>query len=383
MTPRVLFYRRLRYEWKFQFRVFKTVIDWTVALYLVLPAIALIVYQYYEWWRAAPFWLAMMPAELFLLALVLFVWASPVRLFIAEGDQLFLLQRRHWIETLCALGIGYTVLTFVGTSLLFFTVLGPLAIISGRFALDDVWLLIPFTVLAKINVGVIRQFLQLRFHGWRGLGVKFGLFLVLAYLFLTFAGRMLADFKLYAAILAVLAVGAIGLSYVRVKHRGDFYADVERETSERLKYASLVIGLSGIKIRKRKKGKARPWLFPNSGNIFRKRTAVNALVELGIKSFWRSRQRVAQYFQLLGVMLLVIAAFPLNLKWLVWLIFGYIFSRFVDSFWAEVTGVESFALIRWKDEDQFNARQKFVLMMTLPAMAVMAAFANLSYIYPI
>ena len=41
MSPGKLFAKRLFAELKFQFSIWRTTIDWTVALYIVLPAIAL------------------------------------------------------------------------------------------------------------------------------------------------------------------------------------------------------------------------------------------------------------------------------------------------------------------------------------------------------
>lgn len=49
MTGRALFFQRLFHYWRYQWKVFQTVIDWTVALYIVLPAAAFAVYQYADW----------------------------------------------------------------------------------------------------------------------------------------------------------------------------------------------------------------------------------------------------------------------------------------------------------------------------------------------
>ncbi len=53
MTPRDLFKRRLLEEWRFQYRVWRTVLDWTVILYLGIPALVFLWIQYRSGWGRA------------------------------------------------------------------------------------------------------------------------------------------------------------------------------------------------------------------------------------------------------------------------------------------------------------------------------------------
>lgn len=45
ITPAKLFKKRIVSDWKFQYKVWRMAIDWTVALYIVIPAIILGIYQ--------------------------------------------------------------------------------------------------------------------------------------------------------------------------------------------------------------------------------------------------------------------------------------------------------------------------------------------------
>lgn len=48
MNGRSLFFRRLLDYYRYQFKVLHAVIDWTVALYIVLPALAFVIYHYID-----------------------------------------------------------------------------------------------------------------------------------------------------------------------------------------------------------------------------------------------------------------------------------------------------------------------------------------------
>ncbi|XBO85732.1 ABC transporter permease [Bacillus licheniformis] len=94
MSGRSLFFSRLKADCLYQLRIIKLVIDWTVALYIVLPAAGIGVYQYIKWLNGGSFhngW----QAGLIVLAPAVFTLFGSVRTFLMEADQLYLLQKRH------------------------------------------------------------------------------------------------------------------------------------------------------------------------------------------------------------------------------------------------------------------------------------------------
>src|SRR5690554_7326474 len=105
-----LFYRRLWSNWKFQYGVLRTVVDWVTALYFFIPALAVVVYQYYTWWHAVPSW--MDGVSFSLIAIILSIYASTgaIRLFILDADQLFLVQRHRYYRSMMKLGMMYTII---------------------------------------------------------------------------------------------------------------------------------------------------------------------------------------------------------------------------------------------------------------------------------
>ncbi|WXB83231.1 ABC transporter permease [Bacillus subtilis subsp. subtilis] len=129
MNGRTLFFRRLFDYYKYQFKVLHAVIDWTVALYIVLPAIAFVIYQYidlmngrgllYEWSEVAEWrWLYAV--------CVLIMFTGSIRTFLMEADKVFLLQKKEIIYQLKRYALLYSFLATLAKWLLLFFIVLPL-----------------------------------------------------------------------------------------------------------------------------------------------------------------------------------------------------------------------------------------------------------------
>ncbi|WP_428908320.1 hypothetical protein [Niallia sp. Krafla_26] len=64
-------------NWKYQISIFKTIVDWIVMLYIILPAILIFIFNYLSWWNEIPVWIANIPLFLvFQLTICLYLeWA--------------------------------------------------------------------------------------------------------------------------------------------------------------------------------------------------------------------------------------------------------------------------------------------------------------------
>lgn len=122
-------FRRLFDYYKYQFKVLHAVIDWTVALYIVLPAIAFVIYQYidlmngrgllYEWSEVAEWrWLYAVCG--------LIMFTGSIRTFLMEADKVFLLQKKEIIYQLKRYALLYSFLVTMAKWLLLFFIVFPL-----------------------------------------------------------------------------------------------------------------------------------------------------------------------------------------------------------------------------------------------------------------
>jgi ABC-2 type transport system permease protein len=116
--------------------------------------------------------------------------------------------------------------------------------------------------------------------------------------------------------------------------------------------------------------------FPNSNIIFKKRNAVNGLVEVCIKSTLRNSRRLWQYLEFVFICGLVILDVQGNVKWLIWLVLAFILVNFVGLYWKESLASEFIQLFYWKTEDKHLALRKFLLIMTFPGFLVISLMAG-------
>ncbi|MZP30402.1 hypothetical protein GTO91_11830 [Heliobacterium undosum] len=185
ITADSLFLRRLRSEWRFQYDLWKTVVDWTIALYLIIPALLLFADAYRSWWLAPPLWLAGLPAVIPQSLLLLFIFTGRMRIFVEEADHLFLLRQRSWHRRIVALGIFYSLGKELLLTVLLFLLLAPFLTTGYGLAVSQIALLIGVTFLFRAVMALSRQLLTLRYADWKGTLLFFLLFSLAGLLFRT------------------------------------------------------------------------------------------------------------------------------------------------------------------------------------------------------
>lgn len=377
MTPSKLFAKRLFSELKFRFNIWRIVIDWTVALYIVIPALFIGAKQYLHLWESPPSFLTSIPVNLLFLVCYLFAWAGSIRIFLIEGDQLFLINKESWIKRIIVCGLCYSFALNLLLSFLFFALLAPIMFQHYLFTLSQLIILFLITYISKNVLGLLRQLLSLNFSGWRWFLITRGTIIVTGLIFMALIPHIINS--LGYAILATtsLIVALIILIAKRLYFKGSFFADVIREQEEKLKYVSTLLSFSGIDIKKPKKHKKTSWFFRHSNRIFKKRTTVNDLVELNIKSVLRNKQRLSHYLQLFFICALVTLSISGEVKWVVWLALVFVFTNFVGLYWKESFNSDFLQLFSWDADIQRQALQKFLFIMVLPSFLLIAFIGGL------
>lgn len=372
MTAAKLFLRRLVSEWKYQFEVWTTVVDWVVALYIVIPFLGLFLQQYLSWWRKIPEWLVYTPLNVLLGIIVLFTWSGTIRIFVEDADQLFLLQQKTWIRQIKKYSLGYSIVINLFTTSLVIIVIAPLLLRHYGFSFTEcVWLVL-FTFVFKTAIGIGKQLTALHFKGLIQRLVMFVLLLITGTYYRLSMVFLLSHRSLFYLSALVLLTTLILLLYRRVSIRGTFSEDVSREQDAKLKLANLFLQIHGTQMKKPKISRKRPLLFRNSNLLFRERTPVNGLVELTLKTVLRNSKHVTFYLQLIGGCLLMILAAPPIWKLLLWVAFLIILTFIVWLYWQEAVNSPFVSLFSWLRETKVAAASKAVFLMALPGQMIIS-----------
>ncbi|MDP5274904.1 ABC transporter permease [Chengkuizengella axinellae] len=168
LSPNKLFVKRLIFEFKFQWNVFKLVVDWIVAVYIILPLLIFIGYQHVSCWSKIPFWLENIHLLLFLvITYILFLASGRLRTFLEDGDQLFLIQYHNWVNTIRTRGIVYSVIYHFINTLFVYAFLSPLFIHHYDFNGIQLAILFLFSVLTKLLIITSKDLLFFQFKKWK------------------------------------------------------------------------------------------------------------------------------------------------------------------------------------------------------------------------
>src|SRR5665648_75460 len=365
MTVPKLFWQRLASDWKYQYEAWRTVVDWVVALYIVIPGLGLFIYEYLGWWREMPSLLIYANLNAFLGIVFLFTWLGTTRIFLEEADQLFLLQKKAWIRQLIKLSLGYTIGFNMIISSLFFLILAPFLVHYGVSPREIVWMTL-FTIGFKTCMGLAKQFVELRYMSWIQYLVRTVLMVMAGVYWRQSVYYLISDSTLFYLSLIVLSGVLVGLLFRRVTLRGTFFLDVVREKNARLRLIKLLLQKMGTYEKKPMFTWKRPLFFRSSNLLFKKRTPVNGLVEMFLKAESRNGKDVTAYFRMLGMGFVAIIIFPSAYGWLLWVAFSLVITAFIGLLWRAAMNNPFVCLFPWLSETKVPAARKSIFLMALP-----------------
>ncbi|MDF2922642.1 MAG: hypothetical protein K0R57_1556 [Paenibacillaceae bacterium] len=379
LTPQRVALGRIRNNAAFQYRAWKMAVDWVIALYVVVPGLIFLGYQYASWWREAPVWLEAVPYLLFRSYLFIAAVTGTIRYFVDDADQLFLIQRGSWFKRMIATGMTYSLVSQALGLALIGLVLFPLLRNGYGISGQETVFLFLITFLMKIYLMLGKQQLELRLSGWKSIIVRALLMPVLAAVFGVLssgAGRGL----LFASLIAAcLFLPLCWLLPARLRAKGTFYRDVIREREEKMKLASMLMSAGGFPARKKSKpNRKHPFLFPASRKLFKQRTQENVLAESLIKAILRSTSKLRLVALASLAYCTAISVCPASgIRTIVLIIVSALFAWMAKAFAKEAATEAYVQLFPWKDEVRMEAFWKTGAALTIPASALFALVAGI------
>ncbi|WP_409343071.1 ABC transporter permease [Paenibacillus sp. MBLB4367] len=378
ITVGKLFWRRVREDWAFQWSVWRLAVDWVVALYVVIPALLFGGYHVYLWWKQAPGWFDYIPYAA--VAVILYGWTrvGTIRYFVQEADQLVILHTA-WLRRLMLQGVRYSIAFQAVTAAAVLVFLFPLLHRSHGLSWTDTLVLYLLLVLFKMTASMLRQAVSIRFAGFGRFLASAALLAAEAASFLAVVLALRSNALIGAAACVVLLAAFPWLLRLRLARKGAFHHDVERERTERMKYAAIMLGQ--IIQKKSRIARKRPLLFRSSNRLFRSRTQVNGLTELAVKSFFRSKANMKVYIQLAVISCGGIVAIPAAGKWMLWFGSGLLLTYYTKLYVRDVGAEPFLKLFRWQDHAVWEARKKAVFLIMLPGFLLIGAVLG-TVVYP-
>ncbi|WP_045926427.1 ABC transporter permease [Bacillus siamensis] len=369
MTGRALFFQRMFHFWRYQWKVFQTVIDWTVALYIVLPAAALAVYQYAEWLngrglldRAAGVlgwgWLYVFS--------VLLLCTGFIHTFLLEADHVFLVHAKYLMKKLKRYALLYSMFL----SLIKWGVLAVLLFPLWRQYGDCTFSAYSgiFCCLSGFHAAILavhrqrkirRQTVGHQAAGW----LKAAVLLAGACFMIRFAAEW---YWLWPAG-CILFICSVLLTWKEAESLSAFEEEVLEENRRKLSFAAFVLMLShDVQLPNvKKKGRSKPFLYPGSKHIFTKRSAYTAWKELFFKVLIRNGGYLRQLYLLTAAFTALILVLPLLLKPAALILFTLV-SRYAASLlFDRITDKPVLSGIKRDSDDYFRARNSALTLIQI------------------
>ncbi|OOZ82374.1 ABC transporter permease [Bacillus cereus] len=352
------FYKRLRHELRRKWKSIRSITDWTVALYIIIPALIFMGIYYRSLWMEE---LSIGETVYFGLGLLVFyviTYARGVRSFFEQADSLFLISYPAHMQKLIQYGMTYTFIRIAITNVVVVVAMLPVLMKSIGVTKIQVVLFWLFFTVFRFLLTLLTRCIHVR------VGKRWLLWIIKNVIFsisLSFFGMSL--FFIYKdPFYSILCIGLtvfliIVLIKEKLNYKNSFFKEVEREKEESMRWTSGIMQVGGHAAKPSSSNK-KPWMFPRSKKFLGKKTDYR-IVESFLKEFFRTSSARIFYIQIVCISTVSIIMSP---KWIAAIILAFALfaiSRYARDYWNEFTNKMflhlycdegKLLLLRWKTD---------------------------------
>ncbi|MGE7864801.1 ABC transporter permease [Bacillus paramycoides] len=330
------FNKRLRHELQRKWKSIRSVADWTVALYIIIPALIFMGIYYRSLWMKE---LSMEETVYFGLGLLAFYFVTfsrGVRSFFEQADSLFLISYPNHMRRLMKFGMIYTFIRIAITNVIVVFIMLPLLMKSMGATIIQIVLFWIFFTVFRFMLSLLMRFINVR------VGKRWVLWIIKNVLFsfgLIFVGISL--FFIYKnQLYSILFIGLAALLTVvlvkeKMNYKTYFFKEVEKEKEESMRWTRGIMQVGGHAAKPSSSNK-NPWMFPRSKKILGKK-ADSRIIESFLKEFLRTSSALMFYVQITLISSVSIIVTP---RWItaIILVFALLaIAHYARDYWNEFT----------------------------------------------
>ena len=367
-----LFRIRLHKEFAYQWGIWRSVVDWTIFLYLFIPAFAILGYNYYRWWQEIPAWIEGTPFFMVIGLIYLICWQGRIRTFLEEADQLFLLQKRNLIFTLKKSTRNFSLVVYSIGVLILVVFLAPFLVKYYSLSMIEILYLSLFFMSLKALILGLQQYLDDIESPWKkGIYTVF-VFVMLGVFILSFVTWALKQFFFLLLIISPIQWLIFFMySSARLNKITTFSKDVYIEKNEKLKYVKRIFVFSEYVEKVPSQKKRSPLFYRNSKRIYQKRNRKKSLQEVFLKVFFRNKAYVFQCLQIVSITTGAILLIPpIWIKLIIFLCFVIFLRIWVKTVYLRIMSNHFIVNIRKDDLIRIQAEQYAVNFISLPIISI-------------
>ncbi|RIW35672.1 hypothetical protein D3H55_07255 [Bacillus salacetis] len=299
-----LFLKRFRDNFLFQYNVIRSIADWTIMLYLIVPSAVIGIMIYRSWWQEIPELAQQIPFALFFLIPFIYILPGYFRTYLSGADQIFLLKNHKLFLGLKKWGVTSTYsITLLQTACIG-VLQAPFWLNHYNTGISSFLFYLLFMISSKWSHIAVKGMLAGLQKSWKR-ALFFLLGIILQLQLWGIAYRLIDSNR--NVILALACVLLVVISFVmnrrRIYSKKSMQRDLRIEGMLKVKWISMIFMFS-YQVEKEPAASARskPRLFRKSQTIFRKRTPFLGYLEMFSKVLIRNFTYSATYFQSIGTL---------------------------------------------------------------------------------
>ena len=363
-----MFKRRLLQEMKITYEYWKLLIDWVTLFYMTVPTS---VFGYY-FLRETVFQkeygvLEIFPSYIVVAALVFITKMLHNRYFIDFADRLFFIQHKKEFRFLKLYAFLFSYLKNILILTVLYSLLYPYFIEIKGF---EIWQLVQLALVLLLGL-VLSEMARYLHKGWQRVivtGILFGLLIGSVYV------------GSYIVIITAVLFVFSGYFFIKIFIFSTNYfekqSELEFEASTKIQSMMLKMNpqFAGIKpeIFKRK----RPMLWKK---LYSK-SSTGAISELVLKTFWRRKKHVMNYFQFLGITIVLIFIFPIWADFILIIVYWFGMKQYIEAIVYEIKDSSFAHLFQTKPGDWEKAIKFVSKLLIIPPICIYLIMIGLKVI---
>jgi ABC-2 type transport system permease protein len=376
MSSRKLLVHRLIKGWLYQYGVIKSIADWTVMLYIIIPAITIFSIVYHSWWSEIPKWMENVPFFLLFLLLYLLTWNGHIRTYTEAADKVFLIKKYTLFWGLKKWGYGYSLMYQAVLTLASFAILLPFLLNLYHFDWKQIGTLLFYFISLKTGLMFITyQFVKIETR-FKKIAYSVLTFILAGWLsqLIYFLWEIGLWFPLYLIGVLIMS-SSIYLSLRALKKLSSTDHEIEIEQKLKTGNIELIFAMAPEIEKPVVTKRTKPLLFRQSKRIFKNRTQSNGFIELFIKVFLRNYSYVSGYIVMINVTTFAIVLLPP--LWIKITIFtGYLFMMYfwISVIWDRIMGTNPMMKKYLEHPSYFTAKKKVIMVLYIVAIMLLLLY---------
>ncbi|WP_256761839.1 ABC transporter permease [Cohnella sp. WQ 127256] len=369
-SPYRLFIERVSAYWVSIWRCWRTVLDWTVWLYIFIPGILIFSGMYRDVLRNPPEWLFEIPITILLALLGLLQLSGKLRTFAEPGDGLFLHRNVKWVRGMTKAGFVYGLVIRSVISSVFIAIIAPLLLHIFNMTAVYVSALIIYSVVCGFLWMMISDQVMRMWRGWQRTLVFLTARSIFMVVFVWIATIGEHRVVILVGVSVLVIVVASWLMRLRIRTKGTLLHEISVENAAYV--ASVGWILRDTMEKKPVPRLRRPMLFKQSQPLVRHRDDTYRLLDSWFKSILRRYDLLKPLLYFTGFGSAAVLLPPFIVAVIIWLVLPLLLLSSLQRQWEQWLSEPFIALFKWRDDLLEEASKKAKVWSALPTVTLWA-----------